>query len=300
MSLTEWLEEQASERRKSYQPIVVSAFPDMRDFNERVIWGTFSWSLTKSKIRLIRRSTAVSCGHGLQTPGDVVRDYLDYYHPRRLRASAEQARLLDEHVSTPLFLRPTVAGDYTYVDIKAAYWSILQLVGWDVDYFPERWIGQGRIPHDFPLPDSKVSRACLVSMALPSTSLEWTGTAYRRRRTKNVHINRGLWRVVQDILHSIARAAVALDAVYVHTDGYILPTKNADTLREEIWSWGLPSSIKGQGFCLVLGFGNFKVGDRQSKRLKPIIGKPYSYVRQTPAKWLKPRITRFRGGGKLG
>jgi hypothetical protein len=294
MSLTEYLGACYDERCRTYQQTVVGAFPDIRDIRERVVWGSFSWSLVQSRIRLLRRSTAVSIGFGLQSPGDVVRDYLDYYHPRRLRASATQAREITRHVTTPLFIRPTVDKDYTYVDIKSAYWSILRLVGWNVDYFPQNWLVRGRIPIDFPLADHKVARACLVSLGLPASSLVWTGEHFCRRRTRNVHLNMGLWRVVQDILHSIAAAALALEAVYVHTDGYILPTRHAEALQDEIRSWGLPSTIKGSGFTMVLGFGNFAVGERRSKRLRPIIGKPYRYVLPVDTAWLKKRIFRLR------
>lgn len=294
--LTEYLEACYADRCRTYQQVVIPAFPNIREIRERVIWGSFSWTLAASKIRFIKRATAVSIGFGLQTPGDVVRDYLDYYHPKRLRASASQARIFAQHVTTPLYLRPTVARDYTYVDIKAAYWSILQLVGWDVDYYPGKWLLRGRIPHDFPLPDNKVARACLVSFGLPASALEWDGTAFKRRRTRNVHLNLGLWHLVQDILHSIAGSALALNACYVHTDGYILPTENAEALQAEIRSWGLPSSVKGQGLCRVYGFGNFAVGERTSKRLRPELwAKPYKYVRPTNASWLKKQIYWLRG-----
>lgn len=288
--LSEFLENSARERQIENEHILKTDFGNIRDITEPVSWGVFSWTLRRSKLRWIRKGTALNIGYGFQTPGDIVRDYLDYYHPARLHATGSQAKLITEHKTTPLYLRPSIVADATYIDISAAYWSILKVTGWNVDYFPGRWLIPGRIPADFPLPNHKVARAILVSAGLSSRTVLWTGSEFKHVKTRNTHVNFGLWTVVQDILHSIAVYAVGLGAVYVHTDGYILPTKHAHELSSYIREWGLDAGIKGQGSACIWGFGNFWVGEKRSKRVRPYLGRHYTYLRNVPTDWLLPKV----------
>lgn len=239
----------------------------------------------------------VNMGYGAQTPGDVVRDYLDFYFPARLRAFHNEAKFYDTHVSTPLFLRPGILSDGVYVDVKSAYFSIVNLVGWNVRYQPSSWVSPGRPCYDFPLANdtrriAKSARACLVSFGLHRKSTFWNGSKLSERATKNNHVNYGLWHIAQDILHAIASVAVQLGARYVHTDGYILPAGAAEILEEYIASWGFHSGRKGAGKTMVLGFGNFQVGEFRTKRLRPIAGKPYTYVRPVNGGWLQRQLKR--------
>jgi hypothetical protein len=294
LSLDEYLKASYHERENSYKMVeVLRRFPPIRYIQEPVQWGVFAWALQTSKIRWIHGNTMVNLGFGPQTPGDVVRDYLDWKFPRRLRACGTQTRNIFTHKSTPLYLRPGVLKDGVYIDIQAAYFSIVNLFGWDVDYFPGKWFVPGTTCEDFPMPDHKPARAMLVSMGLSHTGTRWTGDHFEHYQTGNRHRNYGLWTFVQDILHAIAGYAERLGALYIHTDGYILPVGQSDILQDYIASWGLHSREKARGESLVLGFGNYVVGSNKTKRLRPIAGHKYRYIRDVPERWLRGQLTRF-------
>ena len=292
------MEQAYNERNSSYSRVAVLArMPDFHTIPEPVWLGHFSWSTTKTKERWLKGNTVVDMGFGAQTPGDVVRDYLDFYFPSRQRAYGKEADFYRTKISTPLYLRPGILVDGVYVDIKSAYFSLVNLVGWNVRYKPGSWISPGRPCYDFPLANdtrriAKSARACLVSFGLHRKSTFWNGSKIVERNTRNNHVNYGLWHVCQDILHAIATVAVSLNAVYIHTDGYILPSGNAEVLEDYIRSWGLRTGRKGQGPTLVFGFGNFRVGNHETKRLRPFIGKPYRYVKNPDGKWLQSQLKR--------
>lgn len=297
-ALNDHMEQAYYARNALYRDIRVFArMPDIHLIQEPVWVGIFSWSLQKTKARWLKGNTLVNMGFGVQTPTDVVRDYLAWKHPKKLKACGSQARAITAHRSTPLYLKPGVLTDGVYVDIKSAYFSLVNLVGWDVDYFPGKWVVPGQPCYDFPLANDtrrigKAARACLVSIGLSHTATKWSGSEFYAVKTQNRLRNYGLWSIAQDILHAIAEKAVALGAIYAHTDGYILPNGAADLLQEYISDWGLGSGRKGQGPTMVLGFGNFICGEFKTKRLRPISGKPYRGVYSVDGKWLQSQLSR--------
>ncbi len=181
-----------------------------------------------------------------------------------------------------------------FFDIESTYFSILKLVGWNVNYMPERWVIPGRAPLDFPLPTNKGARNYLVTIGLPRPMTVWTGSGFIEQRGQNVHINQGLWRLVMDILHSIAYIAVQLGATYCNTDGYILPSKNAPALIRAIRQWGLNARELGSGETSVFGIGNYSVGSKTSGRYSPeFVSQPMSNLYETPRVWLERNIQKI-------
>lgn len=267
-------------RKAENEHQIVDQFPDIRLFNERIIWGVFSWTFPARKVRQIKKSVVRDIGNGWQTPSEIARDYLDFYYPKRLRATGAQARAICEHKTAPLFINPGVLQHGVYIDLQAAYFTIMLRYGWNVDYFPGRWIIPGRPPVDFPLAWDKIGRNCLVSAGISSSTNIWTGKKFIRKRTKNLHVNYGLWTLIQDLLHLVASFAVyRCEALYVHTDGYIIPVENRERLTDFIEALGLQWTIKGEGQTHVVSFGNFYCGERHTKYLDPRPGKRYKYLR---------------------
>lgn len=293
-TLFDYFETKGQERHASKIHYIYSEFPDIREIKTRVYWGVFSWSLPQWKQRYLLKRSTVRIQDFVSSPGDLVRDYLDFYHPKALRCIGSEARIYEEHVSAPLYFRPFTIHEGTYIDIESTYFSILKLVGWNINYLPEQWLIPGRAPLDFPLMGHKGARNYLVSIGLPRPMLVWNGSKFVEQKGKNVHINRGLWRLVQDILHSIANIAVSLGAQYVHTDGYILPTRNAPALIKAIKDWGLTARVLGDGETFVFGMGNYMVGDKKSKRFSPYaVQKPFSSLREVPDVWLQKQIQKI-------
>jgi len=263
--LSDYMRSAALERQEKTLTKVVDFFPPFTTMNERIYLGVNSWSLPDRHERWVRPGGYYVTENGIQTAGEIARDYLDFKFPKRLRATRAQKDALNIHRSAPLYVEPTILEDAAYVDLKSAFWSIMQLVGWNVDYHPSKWILRGTIPHDFPYPDNKAARNSLVSCGLPTPLRMWTGKKVTRRFATNIHINMGLWALIMDTLHAIASHARELDACYVHTDGYILPRWNAEDLIDKIASYGLHASIKARGVGTIIGMGNWKVGDNITK-----------------------------------
>lgn len=289
--LDEHIREATEARHAKNEHIIYAQFPDIREIDSRVYWGVFSWGIPAWKQRYLLKQSTVRIHELESSPGDITRDYLDFYHPKHLHCIGAEARTYEQHKSAPLYYAPFTSHDATYIDIDSTYFSILKLIGWNINYLPGQWLIPGRAPLDFPLPTHKGARNYLVSIGLPRPMLVWTGHDFIEQTGKNVHINRGLWLAVMDILHSIASIAVTLGAKYVHTDGYILPSKNAPILMRAIRDFGLTSRILGEGETFVYGIGNYKVGDKQSKLFGPDrVSNPINHIDPPDVLWLQKTI----------
>lgn len=263
--LEEYLNAAACERQQKNETLVLSEFPNIKTIHERVFYGMLSWTLPNRKERWIHSTALINRGNGYQTGSEVARDYLDWKFPKKLRACSAQAQSLRFPRSAPLYVRPSVLEFGSYVDITATYLSFMDIIGWNVDYFPGNWLVKGSPPSDFPLREVKVARNSLVSTGLPTPMRIWTGERFVDKHRRNTHLNLGLWSCIMDVLHAIAGFALRLGAVYVHTDGYILQAWDAQELIEYIAQFGLVASIKASGLSIVNGVGNYKVGERQTK-----------------------------------
>lgn len=252
----------AEARQEKYQTKIVDYFPPLTDFpDERIYLGVNSWTLPDRGERWLKPGGYYITPNGIQTAGEIARDYLDYKFPKRLRATRAQKDAINIHRSAPLYVEPTILEEAAYVDLKSAFWSIMRLTGWNVDYYPSKWLVRGTPPNDFPYPDIKPARNSLVSCGLPTPLRMWTGKKVTRQFRTNLHINMGLWALIMDTLHAIASHARELEASYIHTDGYILPLRNADKMLVKIQQYGLYAGIKARGVGTIIGMGNWKVGE---------------------------------------
>jgi hypothetical protein len=216
------------------------------------------------------------------------RDYLISCYGRR-RCKKEQREALNTW-KMPLYCRPCIVRDATYVDIKSAWYAIMMRVGWDVEFWPNRWLGRGTPPYDFPLPDNKIARSALVSVARSSKIPTWEKGKIVYKPMYNAVENTHVYGLIACVLNGIASVAVDLfNAVYVASDGYIVPSNRAADLITYISDWGLIARAKAKGPAIVGGVGAYWVGDTHSKR-------PFSYMsidlirRDQNLPWLKKKL----------
>lgn len=292
-TLADHLKQRNDERTEKYNHELINEWPRITDITSRVYLGMFAWTLPNDKRRLLWEPTHVNLGYGPATPGDIVRDYLGYKFPKRLRVTTQQYHEIMKHRSFPCM---AIAGDYpdmTYVDLKSAYWSIMCAVGWDVDYNPGKWMGVRSSVLDFPLPDNKPARSALVTAGLSSPVRVWDGHRLGWQSTNNMHINYSLWALVQDVLHGVAHDMLDVGAVYVHTDGYIVPSGRVGEAMEVIESWGLRSGIKAAGPAHIWGVGVYRVGDHKTKRQHALPFKDHVNVNAIEKDWLRMKFRKF-------
>lgn len=271
----------AYERQQKWEYRIVEQFPKLTDTHEPVTLGTFSWNLMKSKVRLIDAKNVVNIGFGVQTPPEIARDYIGSVFPKRLRAYSDQIFAFTHPQRTAvLYAKPQRIIKGVYVDISAAYWNIVRLVGYNVEYFPpDKWLGQGRHVEDFPLAQHKVARSSIVSQGLIRPILMWDGfKLIEPRKVGGKTVNQALWAIVQDTLHSIAgELKEKCQLGYAHTDGFIVPSHHTDKAMEIISSYGLTSKVKvdasgnrASGLTYILGVGRYIVGNVRTRNIEPI------------------------------
>lgn len=228
--------------------------------------------------------------HGVHaTPGMIAREYLNkrYKLPLRARgAQIEDARMMR---SAPLLANVGEQGYCFYIDLKAAYWNLMLAGGWDVDYRPQKYLGLGVPPSDFPAPKIKTARNALASVGSSNELQMWTGFKVVQIQAGNRYKNRVLTAFILDALNGIAYDMALLGAVYVNTDGYILPANNFDAAAAKLNEWGMPWAVKAQGETTVYGVGSYQVGETRTKNLWGT-GHDFAKIDGAHADFLRPRL----------
>jgi hypothetical protein len=252
-------------KRDKCPDLIPDDFPPIETFDAKVFVGGFSWTATVPRLRIVPHASVLRWSNLVTTPPEFARAYLDICYPRRLRASSGQAERITSPRHAPLYVAPTVISHATLIDLSAAYWQIMSVIGWDVDYYPGRYLSPGRAPHDFPLYGDKVTRNCLVTAGLDNPVTVWTGHKFIEEKLGNRHKNMGLWAAIHDILHAVALDALKCGAVYVNTDGYIVPSDRAELLMEVLrLRWGLTARYKAWGPAIVTGVGSYMIDGKKT------------------------------------
>jgi hypothetical protein len=275
------------ERRERYHHIDVRQFPSLLGLGEPAFVGSSSWTLPKSKQRWLKIGGQVWGYSHKETATAVSRAYLKIKYPKPLRAFSEQYDEITKPRSFPYFARVGWYNDMIYVDLKGAFWSILQAVGWDVEYMPGGFVGKRSSMTDFPIPQHKTARNSLVSASISKGAQMWTGKRWKQASGRNMHVNFGLWALVMDVLHGIASEMLKLGAVYVHTDGYIIPARCENTALTLLQSWGLPGRVKQRGACRVAGVGMYQIGSHNSAKYATGAAGDMDNISITYRQWLK-------------
>lgn len=272
----------ARERADKWALEVCPVLPDVTKINDRVAVGTYSLTGTKKRWALRDALLQIDWGAPQQTPAEVARDYLKVAYPGRLRAFKEQAQAFISERGNPIYYQPSAGKHFRYIDLKGAYWQLMNVLGWDVDYHPGQWLSPGRAPYDFPAPNHKQSRSALVTVCQPGTVTIWNRGKFHEERVSG-KVNQAIMRAINDILHLIALDAVTMGAVYVNTDGYIFPAERSAPFEDRLTKrWRLKWEIKAEGEGIVTGIGSYRVGERITKRYSTIVHEPMSNVTIPP------------------
>lgn len=290
------LTDRALERVSQWTPTFLAEAPDVLTLEETALLGSHSYCLPGSRRRLIW-NTIVLEGEVKETPSAIARDYLTLEYKRGPIGSKGQTSVTSLIPAVPNVALPAEYSHGVYIDIKSCYWSIMQVIGWNVDYFPGRWLSPGRPPENFPFLSHKVARNCLVSAGrLGVVSRYIPHGQIDEIKIGNRLANTQLPRLISDVLNSIASQAVELGAIYCNNDGFIAPDlKIAKNIIQIIFDWGLTPTIKGEGAGSVKSSGAYRTGPykslpwemRQDKQaIKILFPPPYR-------KWLQDRFSHF-------
>lgn len=275
---------------------LVKSFPKVKELESLTFLGSFAWSQPSPKNKLIKPSHAHNYGAGFCTPADIARDYISVkFDGVRLRCNSRQYQdFVKERKHQPLYCEPVTGMRAVYVDLKSAYWQILMLGGWDVDYSRDKFLSVRSDVFDFPFPHLKLARNILISIGLPGQSTVWSpDKGFKRIRSGGGTTNLVLYGFAMDFLHCFASEMIdRAGAVYVNTDGYIIPAfeyQNAMSIADE---WGVRLEPRYDGYATVRRVGDYDIENYRSP--KPSTGvHPRKYIHPPNLKWFKRRWVHF-------
>lgn len=282
------------DRRSKWSTFEVFELP--MSVSEPTIMGSYSMCMLKSRNRIIDLTKSIQIDGVKETPSSLARDYLYTIYRRGPKAHDKQSQNVDGKIKPlPSVSRPCKFTDGIYVDISATYWSILNCIGWNVDYNPPYWLGNGRPPIDFPWPENKPARNCLVSAsASPALVVQMPNSIPIAMPSNNRLKNKQLICLIGDVLNSIAAFALRQGAVYLNVDGYILTDERAaQNVMDEIAEWGLSARIRNRGDGSVSGPGLYSIGQHKSRR--EMIGEHWVYniIEPEYTTWLKRSFSKL-------
>jgi len=283
------------EKLQDWTTFIAAKFPPIHEISERVILGSYSWTMPSLKKRIVLQDSAYRLGGGVRTPADIARDYVSVkYEKRRVRITTEQYdACIKTNIDAPLHCIPCYLPDAYYVDIRAAYWSIIRAVGWDVSYLPSRYLSKNSDNHDFPVPEIKMARNCLVSIGLSGNMNIWNGTRITWVSKPNKYANMVLWRLVNDVLNGVATDMIAVGAIYAYTDGYIIPATALNLAQEVAAAWGLDMTIRREGWAKVTAPATYEFPNFKTKVLPRLAPITMTKVYEPDSKWLRWRFRKL-------
>lgn len=312
--ILEALKNTALKRMDQWQTFYVQKFPDEKYFNELVILGTFSYSLPSTRRRIVAERIKLD-EEIYETPSAIARDYLRHVYKCGPKATRRQLENVRGIPPVPSYAAPRSFADGRYIDIQSAYWSLMKIIGWNVDYNPGLWLSPGRPPSDFPFPDHKVARNCLVSAGRmggvdPETKEpigipiydphKLPGNPYTTLIRGSELKNNQLVRLIHDVLNAIADQAIKEGAIYANNDGYIVPDEaSANRVIGVVMDWGLMPRIKARGGGRVKASGTYEVGKIKTLNYEAMGGVlPIRNVYSPDyAKWLQKEFSFFVAKG---
>jgi hypothetical protein len=291
----ERIKERAAERRSKYHVELVRQMPYLADIAQDVITflGAFVWTQPAVPMRYMLSQHAIHIG-AWSSPADLARDYLAIKYPRwrgRCRTSQYRQLVQDKRVA-PHVAAPCSLPNALYMDMQSAYWQILQVLGWNPEYLPGKYLAVKSDVSDYPFEHIKLSRNTLVSSALPGAMRCYYAGKYWVKRSGKSRQNLILWAAVQDVLHGIASDMVArAGAVYVNTDGYIIPARRASHAFEIASEWGVALAVKHQGRAVIRNVADYDIGSHKSRLARRSRRTTYSNLRQQDIRWLRKQFS---------
>ena len=301
--------EHSAERLAGWKIHLLEKFFDIRRLSVETYVGSFAWSSALIHTRWLYRPVVNNYGGGFVTPADLARDYLSVKYPnRKPRCTTEQWQAIVEprhKFQMPILCQPGIYDNASYLDLSGAFWQIIRAVGWDVDYMPLKFLRGGKRMTDFPYPDNKMARNCLVSIGLPTPLRIWDGKGIFFNQTRSSKfVNIIAWRLVTDVLNGIALDMHKIGAKQTYTDSYLVEDKNIEAAFDVLDQWGLEAKIKHNGRAILLSGSSYAFeGGREGyyatknfdRKRRPT---PSNKVYDPGVDWLRPRFKKFADRAK--
>lgn len=177
-----------------------------------------------------------------------------------------------KEIRQPIYAKPSELTDAVYIDLRSAYYSIVKAY-YPMQYWPLKYFSlpYNREKEDWEDYISKLAKVCTFSM-IRSTYRTVYNTKEDSMMTQwryNVYMN-DVATFLYDYLQSIASYIIKeFKAIYVHTDGYIVPFSEAEKVLEFLHDhWIGEARIKHAGETEVRGPGAYKIANHTSGMFK--------------------------------
>lgn len=209
---------------------------------------------------------------------------------RRKRFSTQDWEAMRRGAYGPQYAVPGEYSDMAYVDVRGAYFTLYTMY-WATEYYPKRFLGKHAVlPLWHPeLRDNKLARNALWGLARATRISLYTPNGEHHITAPHELSYPQMVLGTTDALHAVAHVAVRqFGAVYVMTDGYIVPHGVAGLFLDFLASMGLEGRVVEVGDAWVGGVGAYRIGVKASRRVQ-IAPRPVDTIRHSVAEWLLPR-----------
>ncbi|KKM92184.1 hypothetical protein LCGC14_1221030 [marine sediment metagenome] len=229
----------------------------------------------------------------MMMPGEAARTELKRAFPdlERVGWNGPHISLFDARV--PLYYEGPTVGEYTYIDLKAAYWQLYRRLWLDVAYpcgvygkYPLAGVAER-------LKDWKAARNALVGLVRSREVVGVKGTHRYTLATRNNFLSPCLWATVMSLLHWVAYEALSYGAVYINTDGYIFPTsklQQLDGFMQFLIDREINFEIRTSGKGEIVSWNNYQIGKFRTKSNELGLtarSKEFDSVKRTTRNWGK-------------
>jgi len=266
----------------------VPFLPDLSSLPPGTVLGSYVYTIPAQRLRFYDRSAqAVGAPAGI-TPLDLAREWLRLAFDLPLRRRRDQ-----RNPAPPVLLAiKTHAPDLVYLDIAGAYRTILEAVGYDVEYKRYRYLSARATRLPPLITRNKRAYAGIVAISSHYYSLlqKIDQEGISSIKVRNIFYQPSLFSVVRDVLSGVYHDVLGLPTlVYANTDGYIVRAPYADLVRHKIEVWGFSVKTKAEGEGEVYGVSSYRVGAMRTNRLgshniiSPTLGASATY-------WLRKRF----------
>lgn len=192
----------------------------------------------------------------------------------------------------------------TYVDLKAAYWSLYRQL-WLNTAYPRGFGTLSLVNVAERVKDSKPVRNAIIGAIRSRNIVVGTKEGQLKQfKSRNPFLSPGLWATIQDALHELAIWAKTLGAVYINTDGYIFPNGcSSGEFMSLLRMFGYKYT-EFTGDIDIRGWGSYKIGDfkrtshydpnytskiNQFSNLAELKGSTIIWMHNTPDRLRKPQ-----------
>lgn len=211
------------------------------------------------------------------------------------RWKREQRDLLEHYSRIPQYCKPCRLDNALYVDLKSAYYTIYRRFLY-ADYMPNRFLKAPKVMPDFSEVEGfKLVRNSVFGLMRATKGIQYTHDSAKLVNIKNPLYHPALCLLTYDILNAVAIEMIEwAGAVYVNTDGYIIPFEKYEEAKAIAEEWGFSLKIEGQGEADVIAVGCYKVGGKVSEPYKQGRIKAGRELRAvkclSEVDWLKERV----------